>query len=886
MSTITFPGLATGIDTNTIISQLMAVEGQKEELYTARLTTWQNKKDAVGTLKTDLSNLQSAVSALSDADNLKAFNISSSDTDKVTAEATSSAYEGNHTIVVNQLATADRWVQTTGLTYAEDYVGAGTFIYSYDGKETVITTTSTTTLQDFVGLINNDANNPGVTASLLYYNNAYHLVLNGNNAGSDYGIFVNSSTTEAWQANTLLTVGSDNAETSTLITKLDQFGTNPLQSGEQIEITGKDHNGNDISPVTINLTNGTKISNILDAIEQAFDGNVNATLENGKIVVTDKFSGESGLSVTLADSMRTQLLPTMAESTHGGGIEATPLEGFDVSDFTRSQVAQDSKIKVDGFPSGAAVSEVQQITHAAVTGTFKLSYGGYTTLDIDYSASVSDIQAELDALPSVQPGDITVGGTSLDGSGTLTFTFASALGDVSNILIDPSNLSDTLAVTERTKGVAISEVQQVAHSSAVTSGTFKLSYGGYTTSDIDYGASVLDIQAALNALPSVQSGDITVSGDSLDASGTLTFTFADTLGDVSSILIDSSNLSDPTLAVTERTKSVDKWISRSSNTIDDVLSGITLHLHDVTESTGEKITLTRDVDSVKTKIATLVGAYNTVASYIKDNTAYDQNTKKAGTLMGDFVVTNINSQIYTPLISKAQGFINSIDSFLTPGQLGLEFDKDGTLTFDSNAFDTAVSNDYMDVLALIGANKTGSSSSNTIRFYEASSSYTTAGEYDVKVAVSGGAITSAQIKLSSEPESAWRNASYSGNTVTGDSTFDDNGNPVYPENGLLLGVDLSQNSGVLPFTATVRVKQGFAGVLGDALDAALKTTTGSMHIDETGIDDQITGLNDRISQEEDRLTQKKQQLVDKYARLEATLTLLKSQLSALTALTG
>ena len=55
----------------------------------------------------------------------------------------------------------------------------------------------------------------------------------------------------------------------------------------------------------------------------------------------------------------------------------------------------------------------------------------------------------------------------------------------------------------------------------------------------------------------------------------------------------------------------------------------------------------------------------------------------------------------------------------------------------------------------------------------------------------------------------------------GNSTFDDNGNPVYPENGLQLTVDLSQDSGVSPFTATVDVKQGFAGVLQDALDRVL-----------------------------------------------------------------
>ena len=102
--------------------------------------------------------------------------------------------------MVNQLATADRWVHTTGFDYAEDYVGAGNFIYSYNGEEAVVTTTATTTLEELVGLINNDADNPGVSASLLFYGNAYHMVLSGKDAGSDYAISVNSSSTEVWQA--------------------------------------------------------------------------------------------------------------------------------------------------------------------------------------------------------------------------------------------------------------------------------------------------------------------------------------------------------------------------------------------------------------------------------------------------------------------------------------------------------------------------------------------------------------------------------------------------------------------------------------------------------------------------------------------------------------
>jgi flagellar capping protein FliD len=685
------------------------------------------------------------------------------------------------------LATADRWVHTAGFEYAEDYVAAvaGTFIYSYNGKEAVVTTTATTTLEELVGLINNDADNPGVTASLLHYGNAYHLVLSGNDAGSDYQISVNSSSTEVLQAVSAFTVDSDNATLTTRITELDQFDGElyPLGVGEKIEITCHDRYGNDIA-VDLDLTENTKLSHLIDKIEQAFDGNVKVTLENGKIIVTDVFSGDSQLSVSLDYSNDNRPdLPTMDATTQGG--TAATLAGFkDPSYFTRTQMAQDSKIKVDGFPSVAPVPEEQQIVHSAVTS------GG-------------------------------------------------------------------------------------------TSDKFTLSYGGYTTTELDYNANLQAIQDALYALPSVQPGDIIVSGDSLDAEGTLTFTFENTLGDVSMILINSSGLSQ-TLSVAEQTKGVDEYISRSSNTVDDVVHGITLHLHDTTGSSSESITLTRNTESVKQKLSAMVDAYNLAATYIKEKTGYNNVLKTAGILMGDYVVSTIRNQLYMPLISQTAGFMEDVDSFLTPGQIGLQLDSDGVLTLDANAFDEAIAEDYMGTLAVIGAAKTGSSDSNNIRFYQASSNYTTAGTYDVKVTLTNHVITEAYIKLPNEGESAWRLATFSGNVVTGNSTFDANGDPVYPENGLQLSVDLSQG-GTEPYTypATVRVKQGFAGAIEDALDRMLKTTTGSIDIDQEYVDDTIKGLQDRIANEETRLTQKERRLVDRFARLEKMLALLQNQMAAL-----
>jgi flagellar capping protein FliD len=220
--------------------------------------------------------------------------------------------------------------------------------------------------------------------------------------------------------------------------------------------------------------------------------------------------------------------------------------------------------------------------------------------------------------------------------------------------------------------------------------------------------------------------------------------------------------------------------------------------------------------------------------------------------------------------------VGTLDRYILPAQIGLALDREGTLSLDGDTFDTALADDYAGVLALIGADKAGTSDSNTIAFYGASSNHTMAGTYNVEVTVAGGVVTSARIKRADETQ--YRDATIQGNIVIGDSTLDDQGNPLHPENGLRLRIDPSQDG---TFTATVRVKHGFAGALEDALDRILDATTGSLPLDRKHLDDQIKQLQDRITAEQDRLKRRQAALVARFARLEQTLALLQNQMAAL-----
>jgi len=701
MANISLSGLSTGIDTSSIIEQLMKVEGQRLTKYTTKLGKFQEKQTAITELQTKLSSFKSAIYSISDTSKMKAFNTNTSDSDVVTAEASSSASEGNHSIKIKQLATSERWVHS-GFRYATSYVGEGNFIYSYNNSERVIQTTDTTTLQDLVKLINNDPENPGVTASLLKYDNGdgneWHLVLSGNNSGEDYQITVNSSNTEVHTAQSTLKKGGNNAEITTQLKNLDGF-TGTIESGttaDQIRVSGTRHDGNAVN-YAFDVTQYTTIEDLVREMETAFGNTIEVTYKDGQIKVTDKSSGTSQLQVNLTfeagtDSSASLTLPTLAQTIQGGSKTAN-IASLGAGTFTETQTAKNALIKVDDYPP-----------------------------------------------------------------------------------------------------------------------------------------DVVDVE----------------TGELIE----------------------------------------EKWISRSSNTIDNVIAGVTLKLHDTTvsseSSTGYKtveVNLTRNTEELKKKITSMVDKYNELATYFKEQTTYNTETKTSGILSSDYSLSSILNLIKNPLRSAATGF-GSSDSFTRPEDIGLKIDADGTLELDTEVFDEAIVEDYMGVLSLFGAQKTGLSTGADaayVSFY-ASSKYTDAGSYDVKVEVdASGNITSALIKLTTESWSKARAMKVSGKNISGSSELDGSKNPLYPEFDLNLTVDTSK-TGTL--NATIQIKQGFAGAMHETVDSSLKTG-GRVPLALNSLKDQITTQEDRITKEQDRLENYETRLRQKYARLEKMLNQIQQQFSGI-----
>jgi hypothetical protein len=97
-------------------------------------------------------------------------------------------------------------------------------------------------------------------------------------------------------------------------------------------------------------------------------------------------------------------------------------------------------VTTDTVTNGAAPStdEVQRISVVATAGQFKLSFGGHTTGNIAVKASNAQVESALGALPSIGPGNVSVGGgpTSL-APYQVTFTGALASTDAAQLSVEP-----------------------------------------------------------------------------------------------------------------------------------------------------------------------------------------------------------------------------------------------------------------------------------------------------------------------------------------------------------------------------------------------------------------------------------------------------------------
>lgn len=133
-------------------------------------------------------------------------------------------------------------------------------------------------------------------------------------------------------------------------------------------------------------------------------------------------------------------------------------------------------------------------------------------------------------------------------------------------------------------------------------------------------------------------------------------------------------------------------ITRSSNTVTDVIDGVTLNLQSLGTST---ITVAQDASKTTSDVQDFVDAYNEVVNYLaKNNTVQRQEDGGNVTnIFGPLAHTSIDESLLSTLRSAIPLAGTSGRTVNIFADLGITTERDGTLKFDTDKFQTALAND-------------------------------------------------------------------------------------------------------------------------------------------------------------------------------------------------
>ena len=123
-------GLGSNLPVDSIVSQLMTLERKPVDMLDKKVTTFQSKLSALGTLKGALSTFQTAVKGLSNLTKFMAMNGVMSDPAVASLTTGPSAAAGTYSLEVSKLAQAQK-LATTGQVSSAAAIGAGTINFDF-----------------------------------------------------------------------------------------------------------------------------------------------------------------------------------------------------------------------------------------------------------------------------------------------------------------------------------------------------------------------------------------------------------------------------------------------------------------------------------------------------------------------------------------------------------------------------------------------------------------------------------------------------------------------------------------------------------------------------------------------------------------------------------
>lgn len=203
---ISSPGVGSGLDVNSIVSQLVAIEKQPLQPLQTKATALQKQLSLYGTIKSQVSALQDAATTLASASNWAAQAATSSNTSAVTVTVDSMASTTAFGLDVTRLAQAQTSASRSLAVGASLGSGSGTGVLTIQlgswgsggtgpfvagaSSSIAVNVNETDSYAALASAIN--AKNAGVKATVLRSGSTERLSLQSTTTGSDAGFSISS----------------------------------------------------------------------------------------------------------------------------------------------------------------------------------------------------------------------------------------------------------------------------------------------------------------------------------------------------------------------------------------------------------------------------------------------------------------------------------------------------------------------------------------------------------------------------------------------------------------------------------------------------------------------------------------------------------------------
>jgi flagellar hook-associated protein 2 len=142
-----------------------------------------------------------------------------------------------------------------------------------------------------------------------------------------------------------------------------------------------------------------------------------------------------------------------------------------------------------------------------------------------------------------------------------------------------------------------------------------------------------------------------------------------------------------------------------------VVEGVTFNLATITTGNA-RVDLTRDLTGITTKVENLVTAYKEFEENLRILSDRDSDVEEfGGALAGDTLVMNIRTQVRGMLSAQSSTPGTETNA---PRDVGLSFDRYGTLQFDKDKLSTQLQTNFDDVAKMFSANTNNQSVFSTL----------------------------------------------------------------------------------------------------------------------------------------------------------------------------